>query len=103
MESFNNRNKGRERMLATNGTKFVSLGATIFKVLGWVALILQVIIGLILLIGGGPDVPVGGVDIPARLVGVLNFVAAVIYWFMFTFISQVTRLLLDVHAKVAGR
>jgi hypothetical protein len=89
-------------MGALSGTGFLHLGATIFKVLGWIALVLQVVIGLILLIGGGPDVPVGGVDIPARLVGVLNLVAAAIYWFMFTFISQLTKLLLEIHAKVSG-
>ena len=90
-------------MAAPSNTKFLGVGATIFTVLAWVAMVLQVVIGMILLIGGGPDVPVGGVDIPARLVGVLNFVAAAIYWFMFTFISQMTRLFLEIHAKASGR
>ena len=89
-------------MAAPSDTKFVGFGATIFTFLAWIAAILQVVIGMILLIGGGPDVPVGGVDIPARLVGVLNFVAAAIYWFMFTFISQMTRLLLEIHASKSG-
>lgn len=75
----------------------VKLGSTVFKVLAWVALGLQAVMGIVLLVIGGQAVPVGGVEVPARLVGVLNLVAAVVYWFMFLLASAVLRLLLDVH------
>ena len=81
---------------------FLRKSTTVFGVLAWVSLGLQIIVGLIVLIMGGPDVPIGGAMIPARLVGVLNFVAAAIYWFLFMFIRHATRALLDVHGKVTG-
>lgn len=77
--------------------KFLKTSATVFAVLAWVSLALQLVVGLIVLVMGGPPVFVGGAEIPARLVGVLNFVAAAIYWFLFMFISHVTRTLLEVH------
>lgn len=86
--------------MAQQSEGFLRVSATIFKVLAWVALILQAVMGLILVIGGGPAVPIGGIDVPARVVGVLNLLAAVIYWFLFSFIAKVTQLLIDVHAHV---
>ena len=86
--------------MAQQSEGFLRVSATIFKVLAWVALVLQAVMGLILVIGGGPAVPIGGIDVPARVVGVLNLLAAAIYWFLFTFISKVTQLLIDVHAHV---
>lgn len=88
--------------MAGQSYSFLQLSVKVFKVLAWVALALQVATGLILLVTGGPGVPVGGVDIPARLVGVLNVFAALIYFFLFMFISNVTRLLLEVHAQLSG-
>ena len=41
----------------------------------------------------------GGLDVPARVVGLLNVIAAVVYFFMFLLMSAVIRLLLDLHAK----
>ncbi|MBI1992597.1 MAG: hypothetical protein HYY59_01045 [Candidatus Omnitrophica bacterium] len=84
-----------------DGTAFLGRSATVFAVLAWVSLVIQVFVGLAVLIMGGPPVPIGGAEIPARLIGVLNFVAAAIYWFLFTFLSKTTRLLLDIHAQVA--
>jgi hypothetical protein len=79
---------------------FLSTGAAVFAVLAWVSLGLQLAVGLTVLVMGGPPVPVGGAEIPARVIGVLNFVAAAIYWFLFMFISKLTRVLLEVHAQV---
>ncbi len=86
--------------LAPQQYKFLKLGATVFKVLAWVALALQVVMGLMLLVMGGPGVPIGNVDVPARVVGLLNCVAAAVYYFMFTLVSVVIHLLLDLHAHV---
>ena len=61
---------------------FLRVSITVFKVLAYLSLGLQVVVGAILLIGGGEAVPIGGVDIPARVVGLLNFVAGGIYFFM---------------------
>ena len=86
--------------MAQQDYSFLRKSVLVFKVLAWVALALQSITGLILLIGGGPAVSIGGVDVPARLVGVLNLVAAAIYFFLFLFISNVTRLLVDLYGHV---
>src|SRR3989338_7554806 len=45
--------------------KFLKLGVKIFKVLAWVSLALQVITGLVLVIGGGEPVFIAGIDLPA--------------------------------------
>ena len=87
-------------MTQLKGKKLIGIGATVFWVLAWVALVLQVGMGIVLLIMGGDAVPLGGVDIPARLVGALNLVAAVVYWFMFLLASAVLRLLMDIHCQV---
>ena len=83
--------------------KFLNIGATVFKVLAWVALVLQIVMGLVLLVGGGPAVLIGGVDVPARVVGILNCVAAAVYFFLFTLASNVIRLLLDLHEHVVTK
>ena len=86
----------------SNTAGFLKTSVTVFTVLAWLSLGLQLLVGLAVLVLGGPPVAIGGAEIPARLVGVLNFVAAAIYWFLFMFISRATRALLDVHAKVTG-
>jgi hypothetical protein len=78
---------------------FAGIGAKVFTVLAWVSLGVQLIVGLIVLVMGGPPVPIGGADIPARLIGILNVIAAAIYWFLFMFIASVTRLLVDLHRQ----
>ena len=80
--------------------KFVQVGTTVFTVLAWVSLILQVVVGLILLIGGGTSVPIGRVDVPARVVGLLNCLAGAIYFFVLLFLVHVVRLVLAIHAQV---
>ena len=81
--------------MAQDAGKFLGISVKVFQVLAWLSLAVQLLVGLIILVVGGEPVPIGGAEIPARLVGVLNFVAAGIYWFLFMFISHLTRLLLD--------
>ena len=83
------------------GDRFLQVSATIFTVLAWLSLVVQVGVGITVLIVGGPPVPIGGTDVPARVIGVLNCVAAAIYWFLFMFIATVTRLLVDLKAALA--
>ncbi len=82
------------------GTGMVKTGITVFQVLAWVSLVVQVVVGAILLISGGPDVPIGGVDVPARVVGLLNFVAGGIYFFLMHLTANVLRLVLEIHERV---
>ena len=81
------------------GAKFLGTSETVFAVLAWVSLVIQVVVGLAVLVMGGPAIPIGGAEIPARIIGILNFVAAAIYWFLFMFISSLTRAFADVHAQ----
>lgn len=86
--------------MAQSGEKFLGRSVGIFKVLAWISLVLQVVVGLILIVGGGLAVPIGGVDVPARVVGILNCVAGVIYFFMLMLIAQVIRLLLEIRERL---
>ena len=79
--------------------KFLRVSVKVFKVLAWVAMIFQVITGLVLVIGGGEAVPLGGLEIPARVVGVLNFVAAAMYFFSMWLMSSLIQLLLDIRDR----
>ena len=83
--------------------KFLRLSVKVFKVLAWVALALQVVTGLILIIGGGEPVLVAGVDIPARVVGLLNFVAGGVYYFSLRLTSELLQLLLDIRDHQGAR
>lgn len=85
------------------GEGLLKAGVTVFTVLAWISLALQVIVGLVLLIGGGPAVDIGGVEIPARVVGVLNCLAGVIYFFLLSLASAVLALLLDMSARLGVR
>ena len=82
--------------------KFLRVSAVAFRVLAWIALAVQVITGLVLVIAGGPPVGIGGVDVPARMVGVLNFVAAGMYFFSLWLMSNLIQLLLDIREHVPG-
>jgi hypothetical protein len=82
-----------------NSGKFAGIGAVVFTILAWISLGVQLLVGLIVLIIGGEPVPIGGADIPARLIGILNLFAAAIYWFLFMFIASITRLLIDLHRQ----
>lgn len=83
--------------------KFLRLSVKVFKVLAWVALGLQVVTGLILVIGGGEPILVAGVDIPARVVGLLNFVAGGVYYFSLRLTAELVQLLLDLRDNQGSR
>lgn len=80
----------------------VQIGVKVFKVLAWLSLVIQGILGIVLLVTGGEPVPVGGVDVPARVVGVLNIIAAGIYFFMLCLMANVLQLLLDLRGRAGG-
>ncbi len=83
--------------------KFLRLSVKVFKVLAWVALGLQVVTGLILVIGGGEPILVAGVDIPARVVGLLNFIAGGVYYFSLRLTAELVQLLLDLRDNQGSR
>ena len=80
--------------------KFLRVSAVVFKVLAWVSLVLQVVTGLILLVGGGQPVTIGGVNVPARAVGVLNFLVAAGYFFSLWLMANLIRLWLDIRDRL---
>ena len=85
------------------GHKLIGAGVVVFKVLAWLALIVQEGVGLMLLFGGGPEVPIGGVvNVPARVVGLLSCFGGAIYFFLLLVLANVLSLLLDVHEHVTG-
>ena len=86
--------------MVQSGEKFLGVSVVVFKVLAWVSLVLQVVVGLILIVGGGEPVPIGGVDVPARLVGILNCVAGAIYFFMLLLAAHVIRVLLELRSRL---
>ena len=88
--------------MAAEEYRLVRWGVKVFKVLAWVSLVVQAILGIVLLVTGGSPVPVGGVEVPARVVGVLNGVAAVIYFFMLSLMANVLQLLLDLRQRSGG-
>ena len=81
---------------------FLEWGIVIFKVLAWLSLVIQVAVGVIVLVVGGEPVPIGTIDVPARLVGLLNCVAGAVYFFMLLLVAKLIRVLLDIHRKVVG-
>ena len=82
--------------------KFLRISARVFQALAWVTVVLSVGSGLYLLIAGGDDIPLYGGYLPARVVGVLNFISAAVYWFSFTFLSKLIHIIVDIHARVRG-
>ncbi len=79
--------------------KFLRASVLVFRVLAWLSLALQVGTGVVLVVTGGEPVFIGGVDVPARIVGILNFVAGGIYFFAFWFLSKLVQLLLDIRKR----
>ena len=79
--------------------KFLQVSTVIFKVLACIALVVQVVTGLILVIRGGEPVLIGGAELPVRLVGLLNFVTAAMYFFSFWLMGSLIRLLLDIRGQ----
>ncbi len=80
--------------------KFLRVSVKVFKGLAWLALAVQVITGLILIVRGGEPVVIAGADIPARMVGILNFVAAGMYFFTLTLTSHLIQLGLDIRDQL---
>lgn len=80
--------------------KFLRVSITVFKVLAWVSLVLQIVTGLILLVVGGEPVFIGGISVPARVVGVLNFVVAIVYFFSLWLMANLIRLWLDIRERL---
>ena len=81
--------------------KFLRVSTVVFKVLAWVAVAFQVVTGLILIIQGGEPVPIGNLELPVRVVGLLNFVAAGLYFFSFWLLKSLIQLLLDIRERQA--
>ena len=82
-----------------SSAQFVGVGRKVFMVLAWVSLVLQTAAGLFVLVVGGEPVMIGGIDVPARLVGVLNCVGGVIYFFVLLLISHTLQVLLEIHQR----
>ncbi|MBI4322856.1 MAG: hypothetical protein HY596_01125 [Candidatus Omnitrophica bacterium] len=82
--------------------KFLRASTVVFKVLAWVSLVLQVVTGVILLVVGGEPVAIGGIGVPARVVGVLNFVVAGMYFFSLWLMANLIRLWLDIRDRLPG-
>ena len=81
--------------------KFLRVSTVVFKVLAWVAVAFQVVTGLILIIQGGEPVPIGNLELPVRVVGLLNFIAAGLYFFSFWLLKSLVQLLLDIRERQA--
>ena len=77
----------------------VRLGVKVFMVLAWLSLVVQVGVGLFILVAGGAPVLIGGLDVPARLVGLLNCVSGALYFFVLLLVSRVLRLLLEIRGQ----
>ena len=82
--------------------QFVRVSVTVFKVLAFVSAAVQVVTGAILVFSGGDPVLIGGVEVPARMVGALNFLAAGVYFFSLWLMSSVLKLLLDIRGRLPG-
>ena len=86
----------------TQPYKFLQVSTVVFKVLAWIALVVQVLTGLVLVVRGGEPVLIAGTELPVRLVGLLNFLTAALYFFSFWLMSSVIRLLLDIRRQWPG-
>ena len=82
--------------------KFLRVSTTVFTVLAWVAVAFQVVTGMILIIQGGEPVSIGTLELPVRVVGLLNFVAAGLYFFSFWLMKSLIQLLLDIREHQPG-
>ena len=82
--------------------KFLRVSTVAFKVLAWVSLALQVVTGVILLVVGGEPVSIGGIGVPARVVGVLNFAQAGMSFFLLWLMANLIRLWLDIRERLGN-
>jgi len=81
-------------------SRFLRIGARVFMILAWVSLVVQVGVGVFILVVGGEPILFGGLDVPARLVGLLNCIGGAIYFFLMLLISHVLRVLLDIQQRL---
>ena len=81
-------------------SKFLRIGARVFVVLAWVSLVVQVGVGVFILAVGGDPVMFAGVDVPARLLGLLNCIGGAVYFFLLLLISHVLRVLLEIRQRL---
>ena len=82
--------------------KFLRVSVTVFKVLAWLTMVVQAVTGLILVITGGEPIFIGGLELPTRVVGILNFVAAGVYFFSFWLMASLMRVVLDIRERLPG-
>ena len=83
--------------------KFLRIRAQVFRVLAWVTLGIPTVTGVILIIVGGEPVLLGGLEVPARVIGLLNLVAGALYFFLMWLVGGVIRLLLDIREHLPDR
>ena len=86
-----------------SGTRFLRISATVFGILAWVIAGAQLVVGVTVLVMGGPPALIMNVDVPARVVGLLTIVSAGLYWFFLTFLNRLTRAVLDMPAQAPPR
>lgn len=79
--------------------KFLKIARIIFKVLGWLVLVLGMATGVIILItgGGAAAITPQGIEIPAtpKVAGLVFMVMAAIYFFILYTVSEIINILLD--------
>ena len=80
--------------------KFLKAARVIFKILAWVILGLAIVVGAIILITGGGNVPVitpAGIEVPPtpRAAGLVFMLMGVFYFFILYSISEIIAILLD--------
>ncbi|PIQ84222.1 MAG: hypothetical protein COV75_03345 [Candidatus Omnitrophica bacterium CG11_big_fil_rev_8_21_14_0_20_63_9] len=88
--------------MAAQSYRLLRTSVTVFKVLAWVALVLQSAAGLFLLIAGGDPVLVAGAELDARIVGLLNIIGAGVYFYSLWLMAHLIRLMLDIRDRLPG-
>lgn len=75
---------------------------TVFKVLAWISLVLQVGSGVAALVIGGEPIPTAfGITMSPRIAGLLAMVQGVISFFILLFVAHLVRLLLDIRCALS--
>ena len=84
--------------------KFLRVGKMVFKIFAWVSAVFLVVAGVIVLIVGGAPVPtpIPGVEIPARVLGLISLFQAVVYFFLFWLVASLIQLWLDIREHLGG-
>ena len=75
------------------GYRFLRMSGRIFKILGWVSLVVGAIATIVIVIGGGgPDAP--------RAAGVIGILVGAVYFLIFKTIGEMIQLLLDIESRM---